>query len=172
KRDDARAVGVNESVPHDVNCVRLGLESIERGSNVLRAPDFKWRDLEAERPGFGLNLESLPGKIGRLDRQAGDVAAWPRETRDQAADDGIVRYCKDNGDNRCRLLYHRDGNSRCDNDVDLQADELRRDLGVALGTSFGPAILDCDGAIIDPTEFTQSLRKGSSVWTPGRSVRA
>jgi hypothetical protein len=59
KRDDARAVGVNESIPHDVNCIRLGLERIERESNILRAPDFKWRDFKAERPGFGLNLTHL-----------------------------------------------------------------------------------------------------------------
>ena len=59
KCEDARAVGVNESVPHNVKCVRLGLEGIERGSNVLSAPDFKWRELEAERPGFGLNLTHL-----------------------------------------------------------------------------------------------------------------
>src|SRR6516162_8140497 len=134
------------------------------------------RDRQCQPVEAGDNLaqefKSLSGKIGRLDRQASDVAARPRQTCDQAAADRVVRYCKDDGDNRCRLLYHGDGNSRRDNDVDLQADELGRDLGVAFGTSLGPAILDCDSAIVDPTEFTQSLRKGSSVRTPGRSVRA
>jgi hypothetical protein len=44
-------------------------------------------------------------------------------------------------------------------DVDVEPDELGRDLGEALGASFRPAILDHDGAILDPAEFVQSLRK-------------
>jgi hypothetical protein len=36
-------------------------------------------------------------------------------------------------------------------------DELGRDLGEAFGASLGPAILDCDGATLDPAEFAQSL---------------
>jgi hypothetical protein len=60
----------------------------------------------------------------------------------------------------------------CDNDVDVEADKLGRDLGVALGTSLRPVILDRDGAPLDPAEFTESLHKSGSPWDPGRSVRA
>ena len=60
KRDDARAVGENESVVHDVKCVRLGLNCLDDGCNILRAPDFVWRDFEAERASHSLNLAVLP----------------------------------------------------------------------------------------------------------------
>ena len=40
KRDDARAVGDNESIFHDVKCVRLAFERLEDGRNILCAPDF------------------------------------------------------------------------------------------------------------------------------------
>src|SRR5215471_15002511 len=42
---------------------------------------------------------------------------------------------------------------------------------MALGTSFRPAILDRDGATLDPPEFMQSLHKSRSPGTPTRSVR-
>src|ERR1700734_876689 len=40
KRDDWRFVDENESVFHDVKCIRLGLKSLEHGRDILRAPDF------------------------------------------------------------------------------------------------------------------------------------
>ena len=49
KRDDARAVGGGECIAHDVKCVRLGLERREGGCNILRPPDFDWRDFAARR---------------------------------------------------------------------------------------------------------------------------
>jgi hypothetical protein len=49
--------------------------------------------------------------------------------------------------------------SRGDNNVDVEPDELGCDLDKTLGTAFRPAILDHDGAILDPAEFVQSLRK-------------
>ena len=119
KRDDARAVGGSECIAHDVKCVRLGLERLEGGSDILRSPDFEWRDFEAERASRSLNLahlqhglgkanighdcqpaepgdnlaqefKSLAGKIGLLDRQSSDVAARSRQTCDQAAADRVV----------------------------------------------------------------------------------
>jgi len=36
--------------------------------------------------------------------------------------------------------------------IDLQPNELGRDLGVALGASLRPAIFDCDVATLGPTE--------------------
>src|SRR6266511_6024461 len=93
--------------------VRAALERLEGGCDILRSPDFEWGDLKAERAGRRLNLahfqhvagiadigqgrqptetgdnlaqkfESLAGKIGRLDRQAGDIAAGSRQIRDEA----------------------------------------------------------------------------------------
>jgi hypothetical protein len=65
KRDDARAVGGNERIDHDVNCVRLGFKRLEGGSDILRSPDFEWRDFEAERASRGLNLAHLQHALGK-----------------------------------------------------------------------------------------------------------
>src|SRR5262249_10796678 len=56
KRDNARAVGVNESFLHEVNCIRLGLDRSEYGRNILCAPDFEWRNFDAKLASCGLNL--------------------------------------------------------------------------------------------------------------------
>ena len=74
--------------------------------------------------------------------------------RDKAAADRIARDCKDDGDDRCRLLQCSNGASISDDDVDLLPDELRRNSAYALGMSFRPAILDRDGATFDPAELT------------------
>src|SRR6516165_1275478 len=59
KRDDARAVGDNECIADDVECVRLGLDRLEGRSDILRPPHFEWRDFDAERASRGLNLAYL-----------------------------------------------------------------------------------------------------------------
>ena len=59
--------------------------------------------------------------------------------------------------------------SRGDNDVDLEPDELGRDLDEALGASFRPAILNRDGATLYPAEFMQSLRKSDDQLAFGRT---
>ena len=85
---DARAVGTNESTDHDVKRVRFRLDRLDGGTDILRSPDFGWRDFDAERA-------------------------------------------------------------------------CGRDLGDALLSSLRPAILDRDGATLDPTEFTKSRHKSS-----------
>src|SRR5262249_35278319 len=107
-------------------------------------------------------FESLTSSIGLLVRQSSDVAARSRQTYDQAAADRIDRNRKDDGDGRCRLFYCGDSGSIRDNDINIQADKLGCDLGVALGSPLRPAVLDRDGAALDPAEFTQSPRKGVS----------
>src|SRR3984893_3873761 len=49
KRDDACSVGSSESSDHDVKRVGLGLERREGRCDILRPPDFEWRDFEAGR---------------------------------------------------------------------------------------------------------------------------
>jgi hypothetical protein len=46
-----------------------------------------------------------------------------------------------------------------ENDIDLQPDELGRELGEAFAASLRPTILDRDGAAFYPAEFAQSLDK-------------
>ena len=55
-----------------------------------------------------------------------------------------------------------------DNDIDLEPDELGRDLGEALVASLRPAILDRDGATLDPAEFAQPLHKSGDPLALGR----
>ena len=57
--------------------------------------------------------------------------------------------------------------SRRDDDIDLEPDELGRDLGEALAASLRPAILDRDGAALDPAEFAQPLHKSGGPWALG-----
>ena len=58
----------------------------------------------------------------------------------------------------CFAAIDRRGPAR-DDDIDLEPDELGRDLGEALAASLRPAILDRDGATLDPAEFAQPLHK-------------
>src|SRR5262249_32213376 len=106
-------------------------------------------------------FEPFTCKIAGLDRQARGVAARPRQTRDQAAPNGIIRHREHDRDDRCRLLCRKSRGSRRDNDIDLELHELGRDLGVAFGASLRPAILDRNIATLDPAEFAQSLHKSS-----------
>ena len=59
-----------------------------------------------------------------------------------------------------------------DNDIDLEPDELGRDLGEALAASLRPAILDRDRATFDPAEFAQSLHKSGGPWLAAAGVIA
>src|SRR5262249_23226985 len=68
-------------------------------------------------------------------------------------------------------LYYWHGGSVRENGVNFQADKLGRELRIALGT-IRPAILDRDGATLDPAERAQSLHKSSNPWIEyHRSVR-
>jgi hypothetical protein len=110
-------------------------------------------------------FEPLAGKIGLLVRHSSDVAAGLRQTSDQVATDRVDPQWKDDGDDRCRLLYCGSSGSIRDNDIGIQADKLGCDSSVALGPSLRPAILNRDGATLNPAEFTQSLHKCSSPGT-------
>src|SRR6516165_10321825 len=59
--------------------------------------------------------------------------------------------------------------SRRDDDIDLEPDELGRDLGDTLLASLGPAVLDRDGTALDPTEFAQSLHERGDPLAGGRA---
>jgi hypothetical protein len=51
------------------------------------------QDRQAAETGDKLaqNFEPLGSKIGELERQAGDIAAWSGQTRDQAGADRVAR---------------------------------------------------------------------------------
>src|SRR5262249_46976047 len=101
---DANPVGVNERVASNIKCIGAALERLDGGHDVLPSPDFQGRGFEAQRAGRCQNLghlrqaegivriaqnrqsaerwddraqqlDSLGSNIGRLQRQASDVAA-------------------------------------------------------------------------------------------------
>src|SRR5262245_13796738 len=99
-------------------------------------------------------FEAFASKIGALDRQSSDVAAWSRKTGDEAGAYRVVRHREHDRDDRCRPLCN-DGSCgwRRNNDIDLEPDELGCNLGKALVAAVCPAILNRDGAILDPTKL-------------------
>src|SRR5262249_895259 len=62
-----------------------------------------------------------------------------------------------------------DRGPRGENNIDLESDELGRDLGKAFGAPVRPANLNCDVSALGPVEFTQPLHKSGGPWAPGRS---
>src|SRR5215468_4478269 len=115
-------------------------------------------------------LKPLGRKLGRLNRQACDIAAWPRQGCDQASTDRVRRHPEHDRDNRCRLLCRDNRLSRVgDDNVDFALDELGRDLGKPLVASLRPAIFNRDGATFDPAELAQAPHESSDPITQGHS---
>src|SRR5262249_49691130 len=56
----------------------------------------------------------------------------------------------------------------CDNNIDLESDELGREHGGAIAASLRPAILDDEVATFDPAEDVQPLPKGGDPIAMGR----
>ena len=70
------------------------------------------------------------------------------------------------------LLLMRDGVSERENGVDLQPRKLDCNFGEARGASFGPPILNCNGATLDPAELPRIAAQSQLFWIPrGRRVR-
>jgi hypothetical protein len=83
-------------------CCGLSLAHVQHGTGIAdiahdRQPAETGNNLTQE-------FEAFASKIGLLIRQAGDVAARPRQTRDQVGAKRVRRHRKDDRDDRCRLL--------------------------------------------------------------------
>ena len=110
------------------------VEKLPIGVDHVGQPTQSWENLAQDFEAFG-------GEIGSQVRQAGDVAARPRQRSNQPAADWVSRGREDNRDHRCRRLCRdRCLGSAGENDIDLEPDELGRDLGKALGASLPPAV--------------------------------
>jgi hypothetical protein len=53
---------------------------------------------------FAKKFDSLASSVGRLLRQARNIAARSREVRDETSTNWIVRWRENDRDGRCRLL--------------------------------------------------------------------
>ena len=184
---------------HDIKGLGAALERLEGGRDILRSPDFECGDVEAERAGRCLNLahlqhgdgiadighdrqtaqtgdnlaqefEPLAGKIGRLDRQAGDVAARSRQARDEAGADRVPRHREHDRDDRCRLL--------CRDDVAVpdvtMTSTLSRTNSAAISAkrSLRPSAQRYSIATVRPSIQPSSrsrCTKAASPWASGRS---
>src|SRR5262249_46155105 len=100
------------------------------------------------------------GSSGVLQREAGGVAARPRQGRDHSRTDRVSHRREHDRDDRCRLLCRNSRRGcRRDDDIYLQPDEFGRSLGEALVPSVRPPILDGDGAALNPAKIAQSTHE-------------
>jgi hypothetical protein len=71
----------------------------------------------------------------------------------------LRRQCEHDWNRRGNLLGRAPGR---DDDIDLEPDEISRELGVAFAASLRPVILNRDGTTLDPAEAAQPLQKSSN----------
>jgi len=110
----------------------------------------KERESAKSRDALAQKFEALAGKIGELNRQAGEIAARSRKTRNQTAADGVRQNHRHNRDRRGSLLCREARPSRREDDIGLELDKLGGNLGETLVAPIRPPILDCHGTPIDP----------------------
>src|SRR5262249_24278392 len=149
---DAKTVGNHQWVGRDIQRIRSILEAYDGRRDVAGVANFRNRCIDALRTGKCLNLahlatdrdiaavaqdpdpaktrdplpqnlESLAGDVDLLIREAGDVAARPRQACDEAAADGIIRYSEYDRNERGGLHRRSDPAARGDVDIDFHADE-------------------------------------------------
>ena len=142
-------------------------------AHLPRGAGIAWIGHDRQPVEIGDNLaqefEPLAGRISCQGRQASDVPTRSREARDEAGADRVLRQHEHDRDNRRRLLC-RDGSCGPprNDDIDLEPDELGRNLAKPLAASLRPAIFNRDATSFDPTEFAQSLHKSGGQWALGR----
>ena len=105
-------------------------------------------------------LQPFPGHCRFEMREAGDIAAGPRQTCDQANFDRS-RDHHEHDRHRARLTLHsrRDRRSVGQNRVRCQADQLRGVGPQAVGIGGGPPSVDPEIAALDPPQFSKCLPK-------------
>ena len=108
------------------------------------------------RPGTTSRKSSirLPARSADLVRQAGHVAARPRQACDEAVSNRIARYREDDRNDRRRSLCRDDGRSPLGYATStLSRTNSVHDLGEALVAALRPAILDRDITPFGPAAF-------------------
>jgi hypothetical protein len=103
----------------------------------IRVPDTRHDGQSLETgDNFAQEFNALAHKTGDAERQAGNIAARARQTRDEASANRFPHDGRDDWDERGRLLGCDDRRgSRRDNDVDLEANELSCDFGKAFAAT-------------------------------------
>jgi hypothetical protein len=130
------------------------------GRRVARAPER--RTAGDVRRGVLQELEPLAGDAVAVgERHAGDVAARPRQIRDDAAGDRIARAREHDRQRGRRLTRGAGTDRRPDHQhVDAGADQLVDERREPLGVAVREAHLDDRGASVDVAEVAQALHEG------------
>ena len=112
------------------------------GSRSAAAPGHAWRDLlQKFRP--------FCAQAVFEHHEAGRVAAWPRQTIDEAGADRVGVNTRGSGG----LEQRPHDRAACSqDDVGRESDEFRRELSLAGRVSRGPADVDAQIAPLDPTQ--------------------
>src|SRR5207245_11074849 len=94
-------------------------------------------------------------------RWSGDVPAGAREAVDEPAPQRIAHAHHDDGDGRGRTLRCQ-GRLRdvCNDDVDLEPYQLRREVGEPLEPPLRPSGLNSDVLSDHPTKFAEPVAEG------------
>jgi hypothetical protein len=106
-------------------------------------------------------LKALADEIRHLIGQARDIAARPRQRRDQLVADRVCDRGEHDRNERGRLHGRDDIGGRVrDDDVDLALNQLGEERRRAIEAALCPAIFDRDIAALDPAELAQPLDEG------------
>ena len=114
------------------------------------------------RHGLLEEIEVLDPHLEPLMRPSRHVATRAREAGDEAALHRIRDTADDNGDGPGGALgrHGRRRGARCEDHVDLQPDELGRELGQPLVLPLGGADLEDDALTLDPAEISEAVPEG------------
>jgi hypothetical protein len=103
-----------------------------------------------------LFCEKIDGKEG----DARDIAAWSRQARDVAAHHGIIPGDDHDRDRLCLGRGRPDSRGRCcQDDVDVPADQVRREGGQLGGVAAREAFFEEDIFAFHVAELTETLQK-------------
>src|SRR5262249_19478352 len=113
-------------------------------------------------------LDPFSGKLVLLNGNAGDVAARAIEAQDQTGADRVGHQTDDRYDGRNLLCRQRHVGCRGGDEIDFEPDEFSRYVGSPFSASFREAILEGDGAALDPAEFVQPRDQPGKPFSVGR----
>jgi hypothetical protein len=102
------------------------------------------------------------------------ISPRAREARDEPAPNRIGNGEHDDRDRRGGVLGRHDREGRrCGDDIDLQPDQLGREVGQAVRPALRESRLDDDVLALDPPELTQPFpkRRAGTAVTGGRAGR-
>src|SRR5439155_9792872 len=103
-------------------------------------------------------FEAFGAEFGLKDGRSRDVSAGPGETRDVAGSYRICMAHDDDGDRRGRCFQGpREERAPRYEQVRLDADQVRRELGEPSGVALEPPVLDPDVHAVLPAALPQNL---------------